>query len=80
MNKELSEMFHKACEAIEAAYVPGKLTKIRDTDFDLRNKILKYDDDLDTAWNQTLKGNKLVSDFRSVLKKWYFLHIKIMKY
>ena len=73
-------MFHKACEAIEEAYVPGKLTKITNTDFELRNKILKADDDLDIAWVQTIKGNKLVSDFRNVLKKWYFLHIKIMKY
>jgi hypothetical protein len=74
--------FKKAIKAIDARYLPGALL-YGEKCLPLTNReILAIERKLDKIWRQNRGADgekKAINEFRSLPKRWYFLHLEIIE-
>jgi len=74
--------FKKAIRAIDARYLPGALLYGEKRLASTKREILAVEEKLDKIWRQNRGANgkkEAVAEFRSLLKRWYFLNLEIIE-
>lgn len=73
-------MFKKATDEIEKRYLKGTIDYIIENYGSLYKRINRTWERLDEVWIAGRKGNATIEEFREVLKEWYSLYIKGIKF
>lgn len=71
-----AEMFRKAVDELNGRYIEGTIAHIRKHHPDLYRKSNEAEDRLNDAWKAGLQGKAEIEEFREVLKRWYYLHLR----